>query len=113
MADITITITADEDDLHSASMLLRNHLCDFMNRTGSAIAAVLPKPRIHPKPGDALRRKSDGRIGWWTVDPRGVAGPRWENDDFGGIGTVCFDPDEWEIVTAAELAELFDRKRGA
>lgn len=74
------------------------------------LLAALPKPRIHPQPGDALRRKSDGRIGTWTVDNRGIAGLRWENDGFHG-GLDSADPAEWEILTKAEIDELFDRKR--
>lgn len=60
MAEITITITADEDDLRNA---VANTDC-VQNPTGrviQAIATALPKPRIQLRPGMVLRRKSDGK----------------------------------------------------
>ncbi len=111
--DCTDTDTVDEDDLrYVAEMWLDGHVLDNgWRRTAQAIAAARPKPRIHPQPGDVLRF-TNGRMGEWTVDRRGFAGVRWENDNFQGFQAHDgLDPAEWDHVTAAELAELFDRKR--
>jgi hypothetical protein len=57
-----------------------------------ALAAAMPrKARIHPQPGDALRRRSDGYSFFWS----------------GNIGGTL-DPAEWQIIPAARIARLFD-----
>ena len=110
MADITITITADEDDLRELSgghgvttFHAECHAC----RVFRAIAAALPKPRIHPQPGDVLRRKKDGLLTIAVRDRARVWLFAWGATDESGL-----DPDEWEIVTAAEIAAAFSKKRG-
>lgn len=122
MSEITITITADEEKLRSfvaynlpaevTDACTEHALCHVV----LAIAAALPKPRLHPQPGDFVLDKSrylwhaestDAGLFLWPVQndrrrtPRRCEGPITEG----------LDCSEWEIVTAAELAELFDRKR--
>ena len=101
--DCTDADTVDEDDLRelasagtSGNAINWTQFAQRAMRTAVAIAAALPKPRIHPQPGDVLRRKSDG---WCWVYPDITRA-----DD--GL-----DPVAWDHVTAAELAEMFDRKR--
>lgn len=108
-ADITITITADEDDLRYVASYGDPINQGHFGKVARAITAALPKPRIHPQPGDVLRRKSDGRTtGAFTGQDGSLL--------LGGIPIPVdrtLDPDEWEIVTKAELDEAFARKRGA
>lgn len=109
MGLITITITADEDDLRECAKQAMNWKQGrtVWIRMGDAIAGALPKPRIHPQPGDVLRRKRWGTFSL-AARPHGSDGEVW----IAGYGllTSGLDPDEWEIVTAAELAELFEKK---
>jgi high-affinity K+ transport system ATPase subunit B len=54
VSEITITITADEDDLREV-VGYTVFPGTPATRVAAAIAAALPKPRIHPQPGDLLR----------------------------------------------------------
>ena len=122
MARYRITLTPVPDDCTDADTADERALRDFGTRpwidrqdkddrqVRNAIAAALPKPRIHPQPGDVLRRKRWGTFSLATR-PHGSDGEVW----IAGYGllTSGLDPDEWEIVTAAELAELFEKKRNA
>lgn len=122
---ITITITADEDDLRDKVQAIRDAV-DWIERrlddtdwsedthakacahivrlvvVADAIAAALPKPRITVKPGMVLRHKSSGKRfayrspdGGWML----ALGEGWSEFRPPAHG---LDPDEWEVLLDAE-----------
>lgn len=110
MADITLTITADEDDLRLFAQMpsvQRGGANGIVRSAAEAIAAALPKPRIVVRPGMVLRRNSDGsrwfvRFGYGKPDGGLVLAPTH-------IWLVSvpprsdgLDPDEWTVILDAE-----------
>lgn len=101
MSEITITITADEDDLRG---LVADHAAlqsGRARRLADAIAAALPKPRIVVKPGMVLRHKSDGERAVVLENAAGapiVRAIRWAAKDPHVESYAGLDPDEWEVI---------------
>lgn len=97
--DCTDADTVDAKDWRGASYRLVTIRVVSYVRVGEAMVEaipVLPKPRPHPQPGDVLRRKSNGQTILTDNGPQPSQG---------------IDPDEWEVLTKAEIDAMFDRKR--
>lgn len=104
MADITITITADENDLRTFAKDIAESFFGAQ-RIAAAIAAALPKPRIVVRPGMVLRHKSDGERAVVLENAAGapiVRAIRWAAKDPHVESYAGLDPDEWEILLDAE-----------
>ena len=108
MSEITITITADEDDLRAeaeawGSKIPASSLSPETQRrirNAVAITAALPKPRIVVRPGMLLRRRSDGVR--WFICADGIAtdlrmqAPHPTTNRY--VPEAGLDPDEWEVI---------------
>lgn len=101
MADITITITADEDDLRT---FVRRAPTEH-RRVVDAIAAALPKPSIVVRPGMVLRRNGDGSRWMAYLDREPKEHVRLCPTDIAsrllGPGNGL-DPAEWTVILDAE-----------
>lgn len=103
MADITITITADENDLRTFAKDIAESFFGAQ-RIAAAIAAALPKPRIVVRPGMVLRRRSDGVR--WFICADGIAtdlrmqAPHPTTNRY--VPEDGLNPDEWEVLLDAE-----------
>lgn len=98
MADITITITADEDALRSVAADLADRYSCHAGVVRDAIAAALPKPRIVVKPGMVLRRNSDGVRAFSYSDIKGG----WLWLEHGGYLRDDVDLADWTVILDAE-----------
>ena len=98
MSEITITITADEDDLRS---LVADHAAlqsGRARRLTDAIAAALPKPRIVVRRGMVLRHKATDARFMAVGDATFVSHLKAAHSGLANEPPGALDPDEWEVI---------------
>lgn len=106
MADITITITADEDDLRFVAARASSFVA--VVNVSRAIVAALPKPRIVVRPGMVLRRNSDGMRFMAHVGTAGIylmspfPGRIDQTAVWEPAVALGLDPAEWTVVLEAD-----------